>query len=161
MEEIKKPCPHCKTEINEKANRCPHCHGKIYRWTKERKIMAVVFTGIILLVIFGRSDTPPPTRDSSTVTAPKVRDEITVCTEASLLIKKMLKSPSTADFPTCSNFVIQKLSNDGYRVNSYVDSQNGFGATIRTEWSIVFYYIGGGLTRTDLVIFDGETIYRQ
>lgn len=44
-----------------------------------------------------------------------------------------LKSPSTADFPTMNNAVILAL--DGYVwIRGHVDSQNGFGATVRTKF---------------------------
>ncbi|HNW71678.1 MAG TPA: hypothetical protein PKZ36_00290 [Candidatus Paceibacterota bacterium] len=47
-ETAKKICPHCKEEINKEASRCPHCHGKIYVWTKEKKIVA----GILAVIVF-------------------------------------------------------------------------------------------------------------
>lgn len=43
-----------------------------------------------------------------------------------------LLAPSTADFPRAES--IAPLGNKQYRVASYVDAQNGFGAQIRTYW---------------------------
>lgn len=54
-------------------------------------------------------------------------------------VKAKLKSPSTAEFPIASEQSkhINKLSNGSYKINSWVDSQNGFGATIRTKFSCI------------------------
>lgn len=52
-------------------------------------------------------------------------------------IKDKLKSPSTAEFPTYSEVNVQELDSNQYFVNAYVDSQNGFGAIIRTNYSCV------------------------
>lgn len=56
-------------------------------------------------------------------------------THAQLAVKSRLKSPSTAKF--CSYSKAQ-ISNSGgtYTVKGYVDAQNGFGATIRTNFTV-------------------------
>lgn len=56
-------------------------------------------------------------------------------------VKNKLKSPSTADFPF-SDYKSEVDSNN-YIIQSYVDSQNGFGATIRSDWQVKLKYIGG------------------
>jgi len=67
---------------------------------------------------------------------PYTPDEIELHSEAQQFIQQGLKSPSTAEFP-----VIPYASNDlgggQYRIVSYVDSQNGFGAMIRSNWSVL------------------------
>lgn len=51
-------------------------------------------------------------------------------------IKDYLTSPSTARFPTYSAIkVIQ--TNNRYKVEAYVDSQNSFGASIRTKYYMI------------------------
>lgn len=68
-----------------------------------------------------------------------------MCTE---WVKLMLKAPSTADFPSISKFrygVVKKQ----LLVQSYVDSQNGFGAQIRTKFICYF-----DLREDDIVIVD-------
>lgn len=39
-------CPHCRSEVDPKASRCPQCQGKIYQWTLGKKILL----GLILLI---------------------------------------------------------------------------------------------------------------
>lgn len=52
-----------------------------------------------------------------------------------------LKSPATAKFglPEC-----MKATATNYTINGYVDSQNSFGATIRTKFYIILNYNGTG-----------------
>lgn len=48
-------------------------------------------------------------------------------------VRDRLKSPSTADFPF--RRTTSDLGNNTYVITSYVDSQNLFGATVRSHWS--------------------------
>ena len=61
-----------------------------------------------------------------------------------LFVEKQLKSPSTADFPFGGHRHVTKLGGNRYRVDSYVDSQNSFGAQIRTEFEGVIKSVDGG-----------------
>lgn len=51
-------------------------------------------------------------------------------------IREKLKSPSTAKFPSSyeTGVSIKYMGNCTHKVFAYVDSQNGFGATIRTKY---------------------------
>ena len=57
-------------------------------------------------------------------------------------IKDELKSPSTAKFPTYTSISVIEASDkhkeygdhEVYEVDAYVDSENGFGAMIRTDY---------------------------
>ena len=49
-------------------------------------------------------------------------------------VTKRLFSPGSAEYPWASREVVQHLGDNRYRVRSYVDSQNPFGATIRTNY---------------------------
>jgi hypothetical protein len=50
-------------------------------------------------------------------------------------VEKQLKSPSTAKFPSLNKSKVKK-SNNVYEISSYVDSQNGFGAIIRSNYIV-------------------------
>lgn len=52
-------------------------------------------------------------------------------------VEGVLKSPSTAKFPKLDNWSMSK-DNDKITVQSYVDSENSFGATLRSEFQVVF-----------------------
>jgi hypothetical protein len=51
---------------------------------------------------------------------------------AQKLVTQQLRSPSTATFPPSADVTPTAR---GWRVSSYVDAQNGFGANIRSHWS--------------------------
>lgn len=159
----KKICPHCKTEIDWGASRCPHCHGKIYVWTVSSKIVmtSLVFVMLIGLVQVNKlPSSPSSTSTSPTASQPKGYSDIDVCVETQFLLKSFLKAPSTAKFPSCSSFVINKLSDEQFKVNSYVDSQNSFGAMLRSNWSITYHYLENGTkTQLDYVVIDGEVMF--
>ncbi|GAB3102221.1 hypothetical protein GCM10027159_27790 [Lysobacter terrae] len=50
-------------------------------------------------------------------------------------VKQRLKSPATADFPFGGHRDVEALGDNRYLVRSYVDSQNSFGAQVRTHFS--------------------------
>ena len=77
--------------------------------------------------------------------------ELIINTES--VIRKILKSPSTAKFPWDYNeWKIGKK--DGKTiVQGYVDSQNGFGAMVRSQFQVE--YTNGSVTS---IIFDGEKV---
>lgn len=62
--------------------------------------------------------------------------------QCTLYVENMLKSPSSADFPASSTANIQELENKVFEVRSYVDSQNSFGAMIRTNFYCKIQYTG-------------------
>ncbi len=62
-------------------------------------------------------------------------------------VKSNLVSPATADFPwSYDNFV--QDNDTTFWINGHVDSQNGFGATIRTNYLIGLRYRSGDWQRT-------------
>lgn len=55
-------------------------------------------------------------------------------------VKRDLKSPSTASFPY-KPIASSSLGECKFRIKAYVDSQNGFGATIRSNYLIDMEYL--------------------
>lgn len=49
-------------------------------------------------------------------------------------VERELRAPSTADFPSTSDAEVNRTG-DRWRVSSHVDSENGFGAMIRSDWT--------------------------
>ncbi len=66
-------------------------------------------------------------------------------------VKDKLKSPSTAKFPSKSGVKISK-NNDTYIIQGYVDSQNSFGATIRTKYIAEIKQIGKEIEKNNFII---------
>lgn len=61
-------------------------------------------------------------------------------------VEKLLKSPSTADFPNYhmnpDGVSVLDNGNGEYTVIGYVDAQNSFGATIRVGYTCQLCYLG-------------------
>ena len=95
---------------------------------------AVVFTIVFFFIIFlvfkcSCSQTDEQVSDNN-----EQNSKITALTAAQEEVKARLKSPSSADFPWGSDCVT-KISDNTYVINSYVDSQNSFGAMLRTNFT--------------------------
>lgn len=90
----------------------------------------------------------------------KEYSDIEAYVSAQMILEKFLKSPSTAKYPVANEASIKRYSDNSFQVSAYVDSQNGFGAMIRSEWTI-FLKFEGDSVKTRGVIFDGEVLYKE
>lgn len=107
--------------------------------------------GFFLLLAVGSSDSggggasssPPPTHDWA--------GAYTVCQQ---FTEQRLKAPSTADWPFgAGRESTQHLGNGKYRVQTYVDAQNSFGAMLRNQVDCtVQWQEGGSWSLENLVI---------
>ena len=65
-------------------------------------------------------------------------------------VRQSLKTPSTAEFPfSYASAEIQDLGNGNYVVKSYVDAQNGFGAMIRSNFTVTIKKVGDGVFQAE------------
>jgi len=71
-------------------------------------------------------------------------------------VKAVLKAPSTAKFPLITEWKFAKTKEE-IIVQSYVDAQNGFGATIRSDFQIIFTSDGNNISS---FILDGEELMK-
>ena len=161
----KKKCSHCKTEIDIEATKCPHCQSKIYVWTASTKIiLGGIILVLVLMVNLNTSDTNTPAPEqlsTEQITSMKKHDFAKL---AKMNVEGTLKAPSTAKFDTSP---IVKLEDKTYSIDSWVDSENSYGAMIRSYWSVKAHYIGkntreetgtGANWIIDEFIFDGNKI---
>ena len=110
----------------------------------------VLFLAIGLggLVVFEMATTAPKPADKTAkdVAKPQESDfRMAARSKAKQHVEAILKSPSTADFPWFDWQVTKadQAKDIRYVVYSYVDSQNGFGATVRTKFRVVVRFNGG------------------
>ena len=101
------------------------------------KLRIVVITSIVMLLsscYVPRQESTPDTPDNQSTTMAYVMTQ--------QLVTNQLKSPSSAKFPYSSDVSV-KRDGVGWTIVGYVDSQNGFGAMIRTKYLAKVEYLGG------------------
>lgn len=76
---------------------------------------------------------------------------------AESIIKKILKAPSTANFVDVRAFELLS-EKDVWSVSGYVDSQNSFGAMIRSQWEVQLDWSDGKGGTVKSIFFDGKKI---
>lgn len=75
------------------------------------------------------------------------------CAYAQVAVKAQLKSPSTADFPVCNEKNLMRETGGKITVTSYVDSQNSFGAIMRSPFQVILHTTSDTTVAVDDVVF--------
>ncbi len=157
-----KKCSECLADIPKEAKKCSHCSSKQKQPSSFGKLLLILcIVGIATAAIISAG----ATNTSSSVSNDSVITENKAKIMAENYVETVLKSPSTADFPLSPTNFIEITSNQ-YKVISYVDSQNSFGATVRSDWSATLTFNGGDWSNQsnwtlNELIFDGELVYSE
>lgn len=135
---------------------------EVYK-TEMRKtgMFVTVFLVVCLVAIFGfvaaNNKTYDPDQWNSYSSSSTLSDDMkgALWALAEKAVKNELKAPATAKFPASygSDGVSFGKSGDLYYVTAYVDAQNGFGATLRTGFT-VYAKLDGTKMVLDHVDFD-------
>lgn len=104
--------------------------------------------------------------------------EMAAYSEAKDRVTSMLRSPSTAEWPTRAerqehtwslgtdgDSTLEVLGGERYRISSWVDAQNGFGGTARAywvadatrygnDWSVIIHHFGNERVSVSEAIYD-------
>lgn len=120
---------------------------------------------VVLLILVGvgyqMMHQVPKSSDVPTKVQPVEHSDVDAYIDAQAVVTKTLKAPSTAKFPSSSHATVERAENEGFKVSSYVDSQNGFGAMIRSDWTVVFQYTPDEKLDVWLIVVDGQEVYRK
>jgi len=112
------------------------------------KFLGIIVLTIIALVIMVRcgilsEDEPYPHVQDAHKKVERVVSKLEAFVMAKAFVEDRLKCPSTAKFHGgYYNEETTILSDGSFRIQSYVDAQNGFGAMIRTYFVCVVKYVG-------------------
>jgi hypothetical protein len=109
-----------------------------------RHILSFIALGVFVLLAIGSTES-----SSSSVEHSETMAHI-MCQD---FVKNRLKAPRTAKFPRSSEARTTDLGNGRYRVISYVDAQNSFGALIRTRYACTVQYTGNDRWRLEALDF--------
>lgn len=106
----------------------------------------IFFAAVLLMIYFfsGPKSSIRHNMDGS-VSSSLSHNQLEAYSMTQIFVKNRLKSPSTVDFPTLALKCVVSEADSTFKVISYVDSQNGFGATIRTHFQAILKYNGGDI----------------
>jgi hypothetical protein len=102
-------------------------------------VVVVLFFFLVFVVNLSSSNS------KKTYARSPVDMKVEAYTMAETFVKRHLKAPATAQFPwiTDSEVTIQQLPGNQWRVSAYVDSENSFGAKIRSQYDCTMKWAGG------------------
>lgn len=161
-------CHECGQQVSTQAKACPSCGAKPKRPTRWKRMIVYTFGFLILLSllpqIFQDNSTPEQRAKNEERRAARlageakqeaeekaIADEKTCSNDVTAFVmtqgfvEKKLKSPATAKFPsiTDENVKTKYLGDCTHEVLAYVDSQNSFGALIRTRYYVKLQNVKG------------------
>ena len=130
-------CKTCKKEVANGVRKCPHCGQTNPTISTKQNIFAFIFLVVIAVILLKACESTPEeaAADKAAAAERECKDSNMAYAMSQQFIKRSLKSPATADFPFQPNQNIYK-GECLHLISSYVDSQNSFGATIRSQTSV-------------------------
>jgi hypothetical protein len=138
----KRVCSYCGKETLVNDRFCGYCGGmiipplrnapqKVPAWAVIIILFAIV-AGISYLGSCSPASKEDPMKEDNSIMAWAMSHEF---------VNQRIKAPSTADYSSFENSKVYNEGNQKYTVDAYVDSQNSFGAKLRTYYRCQLDYI--------------------
>lgn len=106
--------------------------------TEDKKNMKIgCLTVLVIFVVAGLWAALSGIIGCSDETKVKKPDRLGAYVMSQQFVIKQLKAPSTAEFPVFEEDMVIPLGKNRFKVTSYVDAQNSFGAMIRTPYTCI------------------------
>lgn len=109
---------------------------------------------LLILLIYGFRNCSRPELGGDV----KISNKLKAFTMSQIYIKKILKAPSTAKFPVYDISDVVKTDSRTYEVTSWVDSENSFGAMLRSNYLVRLKYFDDQWSLRYLEV-NGKQIY--
>ena len=122
-------------------------------------VATAVFCAIVLIIsiflITGGGSASPA---SSIATPTPGVDAYGLMSYAETFVTRALKAPATAVYPGIDDWKYTDMGNGLYYLTSYVDSENSFGANLRSKFAVEFQLSADGDTSIPLYLNVGGTL---
>ena len=154
-------CKECGQAVSSKATVCPQCGAVL------KKQMGCGSGCLVLLILFAVLaavgtvvNSGGKNHGGGTRTNQPADERITAWLMCQQFVKKRLKAPSTADFGSFfkdyqnPHEIVEPLGQNKFRIRAWVDSQNGFGATLRTYFTCELEHREGDMWHCVSLTFD-------
>ena len=96
--------------------------------------LTIIFAFFVLIMIVVIRNKPTPEQEAARQSERDGYAAAYTCQDA---VRARLKAPAGAEFQGVREAAIKELDNGNYRISSYVDAQNSFGAKLRTPYTCV------------------------
>ena len=126
-------------------------------------LVLVVMACLYLFACNGINDifpgiNPVPTNTPAPTKAPTIYN---VMASAEHFVSQILKAPATAKYPAENDWTVRDQGDGIYLAESYVDSENSFGALIRSTFAVkIQHNLSSGDWDCVYIILDGEIVYQ-
>lgn len=122
-------CPDCGRDVSDSLKNCPHC-GKQVKSEAGITLLGFLLTVALFYGLWLYVSSPGKQEPR------QVDKGIEAYSMAQVMVEDRLKAPSTADFPVYTPGQVVKLGENKWKIISYVDAQNSFGAKVRTYYEV-------------------------
>jgi hypothetical protein len=143
-------CKVCGKDVASSAGTCPHC-GVSYPAQKMTRAAWILVLGLFLILGWCAMNSNTPEKKEERAQS-HCDDKWAAYSMSQEFVKKSLKAPSSAEFPRMedSEVTVDYLGDCTHEVHAYVDSQNSFGAKLRSRYTVQLKNERGTSTWTSL-----------
>jgi hypothetical protein len=155
-------CPACGKDVSTQAVSCPNCAHPLAKSKPKQTshilgICAVLGFVVLGIALISEINTVVTPKENS----PETASAYDACYMTQKFVSSRLKAPATADFQPCYEASTSPKTGGSigteYTVSSYVDSQNSFGAKIRSNYLAVVEYEGHDQWSLNALTIEGKT----